>query len=176
MYSILRTLSYGQKLQIAEGSIRIPLDDPRNDTWITKSEEENTKKGQIKPIKKIAGKGEAKMSNGTPCPDPNETPCHPMPRPGYFTWNPKNLPQLHCALSFSTCCCEDGTAGLLEALYQFALAKKAANPNILSVEKVFSPNGSCSALSVQLSLFNNAPGTLVDWQAIVQYYLTLLGY
>ena len=113
--------------------------------------------------------------------DPNGTPtdtngCTTEPRPGYFNWTPKPMPQAHCALSFSSCCCEDGTAGLLEALFLFALAKKAANPNILAVVKQYSPNGACSALGLDFNLMSGAAATIADYDSIVQYYLTLLGY
>jgi hypothetical protein len=179
----LRTLSYGQKLQISEGSIKIPLDDARIDTWVTKSEELNDKKGnRIPPIKRRdlakieSPKGEKEMTTTPGTPNPTDGGCTPQPRPGYFNWTPKPIPQAHCALAFSSCCCEDGTAGLIEALFVFALAKKAANPNILSVVKQYSPNGSCSALGIDLNLFSGASATIADYDSIVQYYLTLLGY
>lgn len=174
---IFRTLTYGQKLQIAEGSIAVPLERGDIETWVTKSEERNEKAGKqrIKPkaVENIKPEGGSDMTKEAPTgtTNPNDD-CHQ--EKGYFCFNPQPIPKCATFFEFTSCCCEDGTAGLLEALYQFALVKKAANPAILKVAKRYSPNTACSALLLEFHLLGNVTGTLADQQAILQYYQTLL--
>lgn len=179
MYNIYRTLTYGHRLQISEGNIRIPLDDPNRETWVTKSEELNTKKGKrIFPVKKEANPIPPKDEKPNLTGDEQMTTkehCHQ--EPGYFSYSPKPVPQASTTWYFNApCCCEDGTPGLLEALLLFALAKKAANLSILSVAKQWSPNGACSALTLGYLLIGNVAQTQADIDAIGLYYLSLLGY
>lgn len=172
---ILRTLSYGQRMQISEGNIAIPLNRDDIETWVTRSEERNAAKGKIKPkaVEEIKPVEDTEMS--TPVLEQTSD-CHPPKEHGYFCFTPKAIPQCSKFLSFNSCCCEDGTAGLLEALYQFALARKSGNPGILSVTKRYSPNSACSTLQIDYVLTGNANATLDDIKAIALYYLTLLGY
>jgi hypothetical protein len=178
MYNILRTLTYGQRLQISEGKIRIPLDDPYTDTWVTKSEEANHKKGKrvfpvrkdSEPIKKEETpiKGDDQMAGATGNCEPGQQ--------GYFCWSPKPKPTTYAACEFTSCCCEDGNGALMELLYQFILTKKAANPSILWAGKRWSPNGACGVVDFEFSLLSNAPQTMADTDSILAYYLSLLGY
>lgn len=177
---ILRTLTYGQRLQIAEGNIAVPMNREDIETWVTRSEEMNEKAGKprVKPkavsensiaIKPV--KGDQNMAS----PSQTSADCHEKDH-GYFCFTPKPIPQCSTFFSFNSCCCEDGTGGLLEALYQFALTKKAANPAILRVIKKYSPNTACSTLHLDFLLTGNATQTLADTQSIAEYYLVLLGY
>lgn len=172
---LLRTLSYGHRMQISEGSLAVPLDREDIETWVTRSEERNAAKGKIKPkaadeIKLV----EEGKEMAAPVLEQGSD-CHPKEH-GYFCFTPKAIPQCSKFFSFNSCCCEDGTAGLLEALYQFALARKSANPGILAVSKRYSPNAACSTLQIDYVLTGNANATLDDIKAIALYYLTLLGY
>jgi hypothetical protein len=181
LYGIFRTLGYAQKMQIMEGSLAVPLDRADIETWVTHSEERNERAGKkIKPRvadatnekteTKIEEEGKTAMTNGPP--NPNE-PCQPKDH-GYFSFTPKPVPQCTTFFEFPSFCCEDGMPGLLEALYQFALAKQAANPAIMGVKKIFSPNGAWGVLELDFNLLGNLGLTLADLQAIVQYYKTLL--
>lgn len=190
MLGILKTLTYGQKLQIAEGSMAVRKDEKELEDWVEKSEARNEKaaKPKIKPV----GKPDEKQETTAEGSDSNknkkqekkamtststngETNCLPREH-GYFCFTPQPIPQCATFFEFTSCCCEDGTQGLLEALYQFALAKKAANPSLLRVSKKFSPNSACAALEVDFTLFGNSTATLADYDSIASYYLQLLGY
>ena len=180
MYSILRTLTYGQRLQVSEGAIRLPLDDDRHDTWVTKSEEANHKKGKrVFPVRKDsepAKKEEPIKGDDAMTTEPNGTgQCEPHQK-GYFCWSPKPKPSVYAACEFQSCCCEDGSGALMELLYQFILTKKATNPAFLYASKRWSPNGACGVVDFEFSLLGNNAQTYADEDSILQYYMTLLGY
>ena len=101
--------------------------------------------------------------------------CTPEEK-GYLSFNPRKIPQISVFFQFQSCCCEDSSGVLLELLYQFALQKKLANPNILHVAKKFSPNGACNALHIDAILAHNPVGTRADLDSIAEYYVQLLGF
>lgn len=175
MRSIMGMLTYGHRLQVAEGSVHVPLDRADLETWVTKSEqrherlsgneEKKNKQRTLKPI----DKGEDAMTV-------KETPngeCHDRK---YFCFKPPVTPNSTTIHWFQSCCCEDGVGNAVDALLAFVLARKAANPQIVAARKILSPNGACHAVEIQWQFGSGGPSgqSNIDLIDILLYYIALL--
>src|SRR6185436_14635341 len=144
MLGMLRSLTYGQRLKLSERSVVIPTEPENIEPWVKRAEErqEKLEKKVEEKLKEIKASNNTKllrkekvMGAGTPngeCTTPQDK--------GYLSVDIPKVPRQSTLYYFETCCCEDDTGALLEALYQFVLAKKLLNPAILKVIKKYSPN------------------------------------
>lgn len=180
MLSLLKNLTYGHKLQMAEGNaaIALPLERSDLETWVTKSEERNAhlskklKPKHEKPEVKSEAKGDVLMGEKTA---PNQTgECHESK--GYLCVEPPRIPTSTSLFYFDSCCCDDWIMNALEVLYQFALQRKTLNPAILRVTKRYSNNQACNALEVDFNLLGLSAQTEQDIKDLLLKYITLLGY
>lgn len=82
----------------------------------------------------------------------------------YLCLDSLQVPRVHTAFEFTSCCCDDDVEEIIEAFYEFLLTKKALFPTFIKkVKKIKSPNDGCHLVDVAWVL--NVEGIIVPQAA-----------